>query len=91
MMGATEGNFLGGFTPFDKRLWLVPLYLPKSSPSPLPKKNPEIRPRDSYTPAAWINDTLFTSLELQFGHLRPVTSGEWLVASDIQEVTLNSM
>jgi hypothetical protein len=34
-----------------------------------PREESQIRPRDSYTPAAWTSDALFTSLELQFGQI----------------------
>jgi len=40
------------------------------APSVLPKRKPRNRPRDSYTPAAWINETLFRSVELQFRQAR---------------------
>src|SRR5580704_17806371 len=53
----------------DRRLWFFPRYFPKSSPSLCPRKNPRMRPHDSYKPAAWIKDTLFMSLELQFGQI----------------------
>jgi hypothetical protein len=67
--GVPKGNLAGGRTIFERRVWFVPRYVPKSSPSLFPRKNPLILPRDSYEPAAWISDTFFRSLELQFGQI----------------------
>src|ERR1700730_18754753 len=41
---------------------------PEKQAVAVPQKEATEPPRDSYEPAAWINDTLFRSLELQFRH-----------------------